>query len=175
MELTNEKNMNNKEENIMIKIDEKEITEMVKSFPVGGFHDEIQDDFDDDAISLLTGYRAEEMLLTLKSMYEWTKNELKNYFTFEEAWCVFRAFGTSSADTITERPKDMLNMQIEDTFIYEPHDELSQVGIKTVHEKIKALTEYQCYVVIMLCFEYKNNADLLSTHEEFKKTFLIES
>lgn len=157
-----------------ITIDNENTIEKVKNYPVGDYIYADQEN-KEKIFEVYSGDMAAGMIDTLSTMYKLAKAELRNYFTLEEVWCIVRAFHSTSYEPSEFKPKDILIIGIGDCFIYEPHDELSQVGINTVIEKIKALSQFQCYTLLMMYFEFRNNNFEFETpYSEIKRAFMIE-
>lgn len=157
-----------------ITINNENAIEKVKNYPVGyNMCADLEDK--EKMFEMYLGEMTAGMIDNLSFMYKLTKAELRNYFTLEEVWCVIRAFQSSAYEPIEISPKYVLISQIQDCFIYEPHDRLSQVGINTVIEKIKALSQFQCYTLLMMYFEFSNkDFELEIPYSEIKRAFMID-
>lgn len=158
----------------IITIDNEDTVEKVRNYPVGDcIYSSLKEK--EGMFEIYSGSMASEMITTLSSMYELAKIELRNYFTLEEVWCIVRALHSTTYKCDIVNPKDLLIIEIEECFNYEPHDELSQVGINTVINKIKALTQFQCYTLLMMYFEFRNSHfGFEIPYSEIKRAFMIE-
>ena len=109
--------------------------------------------------------KADKMIASLIGMINYTKNELKNCFSIEEAKCLYEALFQTSYSVDIANPKSYILTIIEDVYGYEYNSELFSTTIKTVMNKIKALSEFQVYTILLmfsLIYDDPNGFDKLN-------------
>ena len=102
--------------------------------------------------------KVEEMLAEMIFLFEGTKEELRNYFIFDEVGCLCDAFngimymgGTSMKKFLITEYEAYLkcnDCNLNDTF--------SEDERITLYNKLKRLTEFQAYVVFLQLREFWN-------------------
>jgi len=114
------------------------------------------------------------MILDLTRLFNFTRKELKGYFTEEEVYILLRAFWNTLYH-VSEKidPREIIVGSIEDVLKYESFDfDEEDFNIaKKLKEKIQKLTPFEAYVTILLTCSLKKN-DL--TNDDIRKTFMIE-
>jgi hypothetical protein len=116
-------------------------------------------------------YAAAEIAGITANMVRHTKQELKNYFTVEEAILICKALNGFSLDREWSI-KSKVYIEIESCirhsyFRYE-------VDTKKLLEKISNLTEFQCFVVVVMTRDFFTLEGHRFTNEDVKRIFNIE-
>lgn len=158
-------------------MEEERIINMVRNYQMDTFECGFDPKDKEEVFELFRGEeKAGNMIATLNVANDWTRNELRNLLTVDEAWCMLRAVQGSIYDPTRTpiNPKEFLLIMIEDRFIYEPHDDRSVVGIKTITDKLKGLTQFQAYTLITMYYALINSTEDYFTVEDIKKVFLID-
>jgi hypothetical protein len=96
--------------------------------------------------------KLEECLTASERLHLITKEELKNYFTKEEASLLIDVTNSHLYQPIS--PKSSLLLCVQDGDFYEGLGEKWEVDIKKLLEKISKLTEYQSHCVFLMCNEF---------------------
>lgn len=94
--------------------------------------------------------KADKMIASLIGMFNYTKNELKNYFSLEEAKYLYQVLFQTSYSVNIASPKLYILTIIEDVYRYEYNGELFSTNMKNVITKIKALSEFQVYTILLI-------------------------
>lgn len=84
----------------------------------------------------------------------YTKKELINYFTIEEATLIAACFNATLYEPSIINPKVVLLGNVEDSITLEGYDTFYNVDKETILRKLIALSEFQCYIVIQMAFEF---------------------
>ena len=93
--------------------------------------------------------KADKMIASLIGMINYTKNELKNCFSIEEAKCLYEALFQTSYSVDIANPKSYIIATIEDVYRYECNSELFIANWKKIIKKINALSEFQVYAILL--------------------------
>lgn len=122
----------------------------------------------------LMDYKVEHILDMFCRNLEDTKQELKGYFTKEEALEIVSCFTSTLYNTDTSC-KDQLVFAIEGHFKYEsPVSCITQEIRETLMKKINKLSSFQVYVVMYLAKEYLLTPMLVDEgNERLKEIFMI--
>jgi hypothetical protein len=171
------KNITENEKNIKIKISPM-VYDAVRNHPSGNVYflehyDEIDEVFTEEDKAYYLENKIRDMILDLARLFDFTKKELKGYFTIEEVFILLRAFwNTLYRVSESIDPRKIIIASIEDVLKYESFDfdEEDFKIAETLIEKIKKLTPFEAYVTILLTCSLKKN-DL--TNDDIRKTFMI--
>ncbi|WP_315069325.1 hypothetical protein [uncultured Clostridium sp.] len=109
------------------------------------------------------------------ALERYTKKELRNYFTVEEASLITASFNGSSYDVNTISPKIVLVNTIKDNIDLDKFDELYNVNGESLMKKLNNLSEFQCYVVIKMTYTFWSTSEDINNDaiDNIKKIFLI--
>lgn len=86
----------------------------------------------------------------------YTKKELINYFTIEEAELIIACLNGTMYEVNTINPKAVLIGNVEDSIVLEGYDSYYKVDKKIILNKLYNLSEFQCYLVIKMVSEFWN-------------------
>lgn len=170
------KNITENEKNIKIEINPI-IYDAVRNYPSGNMYffeqyDETDETFTEEEEACYLEGKIEDMILDLTRLFDFTKKELKGYFTIEEVYILLRAFWNTLYCVGSIDPRKIIITSIEDALEYESaaFDKEDFKIAETLIEKIKKLTPFEAYVTILLtCSLKKNNL----TDDDIRKTFMI--
>jgi len=117
-------------------------------------------------------YAAAEVAGITANMVNHTKQELKNYFTVEEAILICECLNGFSFDREWSI-KSKIYIEIES---YIRHSYFRyEVDTKKLLEKISNLTEFQCFVVVIMTCDFFSFEGNKVTDEDVKRIFNIET
>lgn len=123
---------------------QNETAECIKNFPFG-------EKFSPSTI----GYKVSDMIVMMDHMIKYTKSELINYFTRDEARLLASSF-TSSLYSPKSGPKASLYLSVSGSIAFEPLIDSLDVDEDEIMGKIEKLTSFQAFCVMSMCFEYLN-------------------
>ncbi|HOL22469.1 MAG TPA: hypothetical protein PLQ41_06415 [bacterium] len=124
----------------------------------------------EDEIKIRELFAAAEIAGITANMLRYTKLELKDYFTVDEAILICKALNGFSLDREISI-KTKIYIEIEDYFKYTPFRE--DVCAEELLRKISNLTEFQCFVVAVMVNDFFAHRSEL-TDEDVKEIFNIE-
>jgi hypothetical protein len=116
-------------------------------------------------------FAAAEIAGITANMVRYTKLELKDYFTVDEAILICKALNGFSLDREMSI-KRKVYIEIEDYFKYTPFRE--DVSAEELLRKISNLTEFQCFVVVVMVNDFFAHEGSKFTDEYVKEIFNIE-
>lgn len=116
-------------------------------------------------------YAAAEIAGVTANLVNCTKQELKNYFTVEEAILICECLNGSCLEkNISIKYK--MYIEIADYIKYSIFE--YEVDTKELLKKVANLTEFQCFVVFTMTRDFYGREDNRFTDEDVKKIFNIE-
>ena len=116
-------------------------------------------------------FAAAEIAGITANMVRYTKLELKDYFTVDEAILICKALNGFSLDREMSI-KTKVYVEIEDYFKYTPFRE---VCAKELLRKISNLTEFQCFVVVIMVRDFFALEGNKVTDEYVKKYSILKN
>lgn len=114
----------------------------------------------------------------LDYLFKYTKRELINYFTVEEATLIIASLNGTLYEISMINPKIVLIGNVEDSIDLDGFDSLYQVDKKMLLDKLSKLSEFQSYMVLNMSFEFWEEASgnpLDECNQRLKRIFLIKA
>lgn len=138
---------------------------------------EIVDSFNTNTSGADATEKLSSMVTTLNSMIKYTKSELANYFTYDEALLIISAFNGTLYSPNTVNPKAVLIGNVQDSIVLENYDIIYNVDKTALLNKLDRLTQFQSYVVLQMAFDFwslpdskRQGTDMIET---IKDIFII--
>lgn len=97
--------------------------------------------------------KVQQMVHMLNETYQFTKRELKNFFTVNEARLIAGTFINTMYDP-SFSAKEFLIAHIEDGSHFDGIDEMFDVDVHAFINKLHRLTEFQAFTVTRMAYEY---------------------
>ncbi|QSO48409.1 hypothetical protein [Alicyclobacillus mengziensis] len=97
--------------------------------------------------------KVQQMVHMLSETYQFTKRELKNFFTVNEAQFIVGTFISTLYDP-SFSAKELLIAHVEDGSHFDGLDEMFDVDVHAFINKLHRLTEFQAFTLIRMAYEY---------------------